>query len=125
VAAGTLFAGVELAKFRRRGKILFLSLTPWLSFALASIYAPWLWQEDIPYTVLLIVPYLILVFFLSREQESKKLGFPPDETKSLLWLMGFSIALVLILGYFWIPNLQGTKPCRKDCLSTTNKPNGW
>ncbi|MBK6895841.1 MAG: hypothetical protein IPH06_04550 [Alphaproteobacteria bacterium] len=48
------------------GRLAFFIAAPWGALALAASWPFSLWQEDIPYTVLLAPVYALLVFFISR-----------------------------------------------------------
>jgi hypothetical protein len=60
--------GAALGLFRKNniGRFLFLLIAPWGSIALGSAFAPWLWQQDVPYTALAIFVYVPLAFLLAR-----------------------------------------------------------
>jgi hypothetical protein len=68
VLIALLLGGVAVGLFLQMsiGRYAFFVAAPWGALGLAASWPFSLWQEDIPYTVLLAPVYALLVFFVSR-----------------------------------------------------------
>ncbi len=120
-----MYAGVALVQYRLWGRELFLLVAPWLSIGIASMYASILWQEDIPYSALLIFPYLILAFFLSRKQEMNRLKYPSVGTQQRIGVLSLGFVIVLIVGFLWIQRPADTGGELQETLHALNEYTKW
>lgn len=73
---GVVLGGSAFGLLKRQnwGRYLFLLAAPWASIALGSVFASFLWQNDLPYTAILILAYVAIAFMLSRFNSIHSLG---------------------------------------------------
>lgn len=78
------------------GRFLFLVCAPWGSIALGGAFAEALWQDDVPYTALVIFAYVPIAFLLSRGSTLWVIG-----AKDSKWLTrGGALLLVCVAVMF-------------------------
>jgi hypothetical protein len=79
------------------GRALFIATMPLAAIALASNDPKTFWRDDLPYTVLLIAPYALLVFFLSRPAAQRALARTNDS-----WIARGGLPMLVIVVAFGV-----------------------
>lgn len=93
-----VIVGLGLMRGSNWARLLFFVITPWSSIALGGAFAPALWTQDIPYTAVLVLVYVPMVFALTRANMIRTVGAKP-----LTWIRrGGALLAVFCLATFFL-----------------------